>query len=109
MARQPDLHHEGPITAELCDNLSYRLADCIERMPPPDRLGLDLDWFDCWLGWVAELNFAIEQLAKVRRDVAAGLPLFPDYHRKIIDICLCLERDFISAEGNGFLRPEGDI
>jgi len=102
--KQPDLHHEGPITAELCDELIGKLDGFGEQMPL-DRSGFP-DWDVCRNNWIDAASYAKRRLREVKRDLESSRPMLPHYHGRIVDCALCVVRDFNAAKALDFKNPD---
>jgi hypothetical protein len=103
--KQPDLHHEGPLTVEFVEGLSHRLAQAIADMKafvPPDA---DPGWEICKRNWLNSFEYAGLRCAAILTKLEFG---FQEHRQeedhKCIDITLCILRDFDEAKALNFQR-----
>jgi hypothetical protein len=108
--QQPDIHYDGPLTTEYTDRLGEALVACIKKLPEKlaykDK-GQEFAWQICRQNWEEQLGYSVRRLAQVHTNMVGGLPVTDD-DRKVVDICLCMERDFNLAVEKNFENPEYD-
>ena len=107
MFKQPHIHHEGPITVELCEGLIRSFVEMEKDIPVECPVDSDVGWDRCRDNWILTLEYATHRLHEVVDDLVAGQPMDAEYHGKIIDICLSIKDDFAHARGINFVQPEG--
>lgn len=102
--KEPDLHHEGPLTTDLVHDLLTKIKvalDEIVKFNPPD---LDVEWVICKANWAESLRYAGLRCAAIVTKLEHGFTHDADSDRKCIDITLCILRDFEAAKIKGFER-----
>lgn len=109
--RQPDLHYEGPLTAEAVGEIQKRLEACFEEvktMPAvcPQCGEICEGWLTCVRNWHNTLRYACLRLVAIKINLEYGLEAeggrWPDVH-KCLDISLCIERDYKEAKAKNFI------
>lgn len=108
MLRQPDLHHEGPITEEFVQDLISKLGVCTQEVLEfvPDHSDMVLgEWVSCQANWVDQLLYAEQRCNTVLLKVKHQNKEKPEDDRKVIDITLCILRDFAEAKSLNFIQP----
>lgn len=105
---KPDLHHDGPITVELIDGLIEQMTERAGQLPLDMFVEgrLDKEWPDTRTNWLSQFDYAKGRLREVRDAVTGGKSILDHYHGTIIDICLCVVRDFDRAKALNFTNPD---
>ena len=104
--RQPDLHHEGPLTTGLIKGLLDKLKIAVDETTAFEPVK-DSDWEICQSNWERELRYAGMRMAAIYAKLSNGIDDFrADDDRKCVDITLCILRDFEVAKSKGFIRDE---
>lgn len=106
--KQPDLHHDGPITVEMIDELIGQMNERAGELPLDMFVEgrLDPEWPDTRNNWLSQFDYAKGRLREVRADVEGGKSILDAYHGKIVDISMCIVRDFDRAQNLNFTNPD---
>ena len=105
---RPDLHHEGEISVEMIDGLIEQMTDRAGQLPLDIHVGgrPDPEWPATRTNWLSQFDYAKRRLREVRNDFTGGKSILDHYHGEIVDICLCIVRDFDRAKSLNFVNPE---
>jgi hypothetical protein len=107
--KQPDLHHEGELTAEFVVDLLAKIKVALDQLilfEPPD---MDVEWILCKANWAESLRYAGLRCAAIASKLECGVVYQPEDDRKCIDITLCILRDFEEAKAKGFERADNQV
>lgn len=100
--KQPDLHHEGPLTLELVSGLMDQISSALFKISTFTPEQPDKDWQDCKNKWIDVLNDCglgcTAVFVKLSNNIEHRLK---DDH-KIVDNTLCVLRDFEIAKSVNF-------
>lgn len=103
--KQPDVHHEGPVTAEtvqgIMDRLTANIAD-VKAYQPPDE-DFAAGWSVCQNNWVEAMQYAGLRMAAIHTKMEFDFET-TDADRKCVDIALSILRDYDTAKAVGFDR-----
>lgn len=107
MKRQPDLHHEGPITSEVVSELIQKLKTAYEEVrdfkPEIDNIPHPAEWVYCQANWMESLEYAGLRCNTVLMKITHNKEADAD-DRKCVDISLCILRDFADAKQQNFVQ-----
>lgn len=107
MLMQPDLHHEGPITEELVTDLIFKLETATKEILEyslPEAQDISSEWVYCQANWIEQLQYAVQRCETVLLKVQNQNKEKPEDDRKVIDITLCILRDFANSKSKNFLK-----
>lgn len=104
--KQPDLHHEGPLTVELVSGLMDKLKLASDEIAaiefPADEYENNLLWAISKSKWLEILQYAGIRCAAIVTKLELDIEHRLDEDHKCIDITLCILRDYEAAKSKGF-------
>lgn len=105
---QPDLHHEGPVTSKVVDDLLKKLETALNEIkeyePVFDETFSPQEWSLCKANWAEVISYAGLRCSTIFAKAKHEVEISED-DRKCIDITLCILRDFDDAKEKQFTKP----
>jgi hypothetical protein len=115
LAKEPHVHHDGPIDSFLCHRLIEEFNAMMREMvvlemPPapscPACLTHDEEtWMMCKHDWLHQMWYGVYRLREVQAHLSDNPEIKKGYHDKIIDICLSIQADWRKAKETDFTKP----
>ena len=102
--RQPDLHHEGPLTVELLNDLMNKIKSSLDEIVSLENP--NPHWSTCKGLWVETLQEAGLRSTAIFVKLSQGIEYRLEDDHKSVDIILCILRDYEDAKAKGFKKDD---